>query len=67
MTNDQCRNCEHFWDDHSHCSPKICCYGEINTLGYVELTCHCKEYIPGDNLEFLEWKYGRKLDKKFSN
>jgi hypothetical protein len=68
LRNDQCRNCYHYWEDHGHCGKTLCCYGEISTSGYIEFSCYCDEYIPGDNLEFLELEYGRKkLGSKFSS
>jgi len=62
----KCRTCSHSWEEHGHCGKSICVYWEsLNYMGYPEKFCGCKEYIPGENLEFLEWKNDRKLDSKF--
>lgn len=63
----KCRTCGHCWEMHSHCGLKICC--EVIKEDMINPQfCECKTgWIPGENLEYLEWKYGRKLDKKFSN
>ena len=58
-----CRNCPHHRDGHitsnnwnrmRHPTDYQACYGNtyINGLYYA---CDCREYIPKDNLEYLEW------------
>lgn len=60
----RCRFCNHYFLAHSsklgtnkHC--------EWKDFDLIE-RCKCKGFAPVENLEFLEWEYG-KLDKKFSN
>ena len=62
-----CRNCPHHRDGHitaynfdkmEHPLAFRVCYGEdkvkIKDLYYIEF-CECGEYVPKDNLEYLEW------------
>lgn len=64
----KCRTCCHSWEEHSHCGRAICVYSFDDKDGNPYEFCNCKTgWIPSDNLEFLEYKYGSKLDKKFSS
>ncbi len=58
-----CRNCHHHRDGHitrSHMhllSQRLvgqACYGNETREG-ARGNCYCPEYIPKDNLEYLEW------------
>ena len=49
----RCRNCSH-----AHMEGQQGCIDAIGGMVYFT-TCTCQEYIPTDNLEYLEW-----LDKK---
>jgi hypothetical protein len=62
INRDDCRTCGHFWEDHGHCGRRCCVHMDFDNF---TLDCDCKEFIPSDNLEFLEWRYGQ-LDFKFS-
>lgn len=53
-----CRNCPHHRDGHIHSNN----YKVINQIcyGYAYLNertepCWCDEYVPKDNLQYLEW------------
>lgn len=50
-----CRTCEH---DHY-----LTLYNLESFImtSCVNKTCICKEYVPSDNLEYIEWKYERSL------
>jgi hypothetical protein len=57
-----CRNCPHHRDGHitaynldkmEHPLAFRVCYGSNDS--YYDIPCNCKEYIPKDNLEYLEW------------
>jgi len=64
---DKCRVCKHSRYEHATCprkGKKPCLW--IKDLGKPKFSCKCKNFITNDNLEFLEYKYG-KLDKKLSN
>jgi hypothetical protein len=65
-----CRTCGHVQQRH-WASPSLlpeyqnCCHAwrdgpneDTNTL------CTCKEYIPKDNLEFVEWTYEKQHEKQ---
>ena len=60
-----CRTCEHYFISHMVKSDGTIFCQWMNSSFYPN-SCKCKEFLPKDNLEFLEWEYG-KLDKKFSN
>ena len=59
---DRCRSCKHSYISHTDFDHK-----PARCQNIIDGSCRCTEFEPKDNLEFLEWKYGRKLDKKFSN
>ncbi len=46
-----CRNCNH-WFCHEVQARRIA----VNRT----LSCQCADYIPSDNLEYLEWQYERR-------
>jgi hypothetical protein len=63
-----CRVCSHPYLAHTaeDWKPENCHRVVDNdTMKYKP--CKCKGFKPKDNLEFLEWEYNGKLDKKFSN
>lgn len=45
----RCRNCKH-----SHASEGMGCYDVVNMM-VTYAVCSCKEHVPEDNLEFLEY------------
>jgi hypothetical protein len=53
-----CRNCLHHRDGHISYPGLRGCYGEdkftVNGLYYTH-ECHCPEYVPKENLEYLEY------------
>lgn len=51
---EKCRACEHSYISHTDIAhnPSVCGY-------VVNGPCRCSEFIPKDNLEFLEYKYGQ--------
>ena len=61
-----CRTCEHSKDFHypSLGKPVIpplpCKYGAANRN--LIISCLCKEYLPEDNLEYLEYEHAKKTD-----
>ena len=66
-----CRNCPHHRDGHiGHVHPHLifgqlvsrACYGE-SLLGTPVTGCRCPEYLPKDNLEYLEYKWQEQVDK----
>jgi hypothetical protein len=60
MLKDQCRNCFHSWEMHGHCGSMMC-FQDMSTPNESMVFCGCEEYIPKNNLEFLEWKYERHI------
>lgn len=49
--NSVCRNCPHV--KYKHLSA---CYAVINDVFYHAVPCDCPEFIPLDNLIYLEWQ-----------
>ena len=61
-----CRNCPHHRDGHLGHQMRFrerICYGNIvdpeddNLL----MNCPCKEFVPKENLEYLEWCYNKNV------
>jgi hypothetical protein len=54
----KCRFC-----NHAHLEDQQVC---VDSSGWSLsiVMCHCKEYAPKDNLEFLEWKYNKDQQKE---
>jgi hypothetical protein len=52
---DKCRTCKHSYVSHTDIihNPSVCQY-------VVNGSCRCKEFLPKDNLEFLEYKYAKR-------
>lgn len=52
---DKCRSCKHSYISHTGIAykPSTCQY-------MVNGNCKCPEFLPEDNLEFLEYKVSRK-------
>jgi hypothetical protein len=55
-----CRNCPHHRDGHIHSNSyrviNQFCYGYLYNQDKRTLDpCICNEYVPKDNLEYLEW------------
>lgn len=46
-----CRACSHYYLGHTNSS------GERDACIFGFTLCPCKEFLPKDNLEFLEYKY----------
>jgi hypothetical protein len=65
----KCRTCNHAWEVHDHHGRKRCYEFMDRDFDFPVGECFCKTgWIPSDNLEFLEWEYGRKkLAIKSSN
>ena len=59
---DKCRSCQHSYLSHTDLNSQNCLCQYV-----VDGACQCPEYLPEDNLEFLEYKYGRKLGTKISD
>lgn len=57
----KCRTCSHVRMTHS--GIEKCCLDVTLTVKGKPLLCLCKEYIPQENLEYLEYKYGKKKGK----
>jgi hypothetical protein len=52
---DLCRTCSHYYLSHTDIEHKPSfCHTTVDR-------CKCQEYVPKENLEYLEWKYERKL------
>jgi len=52
---EKCRTCNHFYLSHTdikHNYPVTCQY-------VIGGSCRCIEFLPQDNLEFLEYKYAK--------
>lgn len=59
---EKCRSCGHYYISHTDYNHKSSfCHSVVNK------ECQCKEWLPTNNLEFLEWKYDRQLAIKSSN
>jgi len=56
---ERCRTCNHYFI--SHTSKCVYCFDNAELK-----LCGCEEFSPSDNIDFLEYEYG-KLDKKFSD
>jgi hypothetical protein len=57
-----CRTCSHCWKVHDHHGGKRCFQNMGEEYGSYDLFCDCNTgWLPGDNLEFLEREYARKL------
>lgn len=59
---DTCRSCKHSYISHTDFNNQNCLCQYV-----IDGACQCLEYLPEDNLEFLEYKYGRKLGTKISD
>lgn len=59
-----CRTCKHSRFLHEGLSSKHFCLDSIITQNHEVQWCKCKEFIPADNLDYLEWKYTQKKGKK---
>lgn len=59
MFKSDCRTCLHGEHDRMFCSVMFCDYSDndISDPYY----CECNEYVPSENLEYLEWNYLRSL------
>jgi hypothetical protein len=51
---EKCRTCLHFYISHTDVK-----YNASACQNIVDGNCSCVEFLPQDNLEFLEYKYGR--------
>jgi hypothetical protein len=60
---DPCRICRHNFISHTDLDYQL----TDRCLNISDERCKCRGFKPKDNLEFLEWEYNGKLDKKFSN
>lgn len=60
----RCRNCNHIKMIHSflNCNKSNCIDYKVDVAGKSK-RCKCKEYLPKDNLEFLEYKLDEKGKK----
>lgn len=54
----KCRGCKHGHFQGSNCCAQI--FGSMISL----VQCPCTEYVPENNLEFLEWKFNKNEAKK---
>jgi hypothetical protein len=64
----ECRTCSHCWEVHDRHGMNRCFQNMGEDYGASYLFCDCETgWIPGDNLEFLEMKYGTKLAIESSN
>jgi hypothetical protein len=50
----RCRNCVH-----AHIEGQVGCIEVMNNMVFYK-ECFCQEYIPSDNLEYLEYLYKKK-------
>lgn len=53
----RCRMC-----NHAHLADQVGCI-EQDGFNFIYVICPCKEYVPSDNLEYLEYLYKKKTDK----
>lgn len=56
FSNSPCRNCKHY---HSKLMLDEKIWDCVHYPPFEMANCECsyKDYVPGDNLEYLEWKY----------
>lgn len=54
----KCRTCSH-----AHLAGQEVCIDNFYSGSIYPVTCGCKEYIPKDNLEYMEWKYNKKKNE----
>ena len=59
----RCRWCNHYFLSHTSMADgiRIC---EWSNGGRISTKCKCKDFAPIDNLEFLEWQYKKKSERK---
>lgn len=62
---EKCRTCNHYFISHQT-SLDGAIYCQWMYSSYQPHHCDCKDFAPKDNLEFLEYEYG-KLDSNSSN
>jgi hypothetical protein len=53
MEKDTCRGCKHNSTGH---------FKRLGNDKFICCHCPCFDYIPYDNLEYLEWLYNKKVD-----
>jgi hypothetical protein len=58
---DCCRTCGHFYGYHFNTGMTIRGheFADGQCDPFTDRGCNCKDFIPGDNLAFLEWKAKR--------
>jgi hypothetical protein len=62
----KCRTCGCPWESHDHHGQKQC-NNQFNGESSDPQWCECNTgWIPGDNLEYLEYLYEKKLGRKTS-
>lgn len=65
---EKCRSCSHYFLSHTVLLPSGNIICEWGNSSYKPHHCECTEFLPKDNLEFLEMKYERsKLAIDLSN
>jgi hypothetical protein len=58
----KCRICHHSY----HVANCTIAYYEFGDDSEPTYKCTCKEYLPSDNLEYLEWKYDQRRKSVFN-
>jgi hypothetical protein len=58
MFKSDCRTCNHDEHDRTFCSVMFCDYSDNDMSPEY---CDCADYVPSDNLEYVEWSYLRSV------
>jgi len=61
----KCRTCDHYFLSHTS-MPDETIFCEWGNSSYKPTRCYCRDFVPKDNLEFLEWKLDKKRKKNVS-
>jgi hypothetical protein len=62
LSNEKCRNCGFIIDSHEMIWRDGSSFPMAKATQFeseLNINLFCKEFIPNDNLQYLEWKYGQ--------
>jgi hypothetical protein len=59
----KCRTCNHLKITHDNASG-VCLDNVLKVEREMLSRCKCEEFIPLDNVDYLEWEYDQKSKKK---
>lgn len=68
FSNEKCRNCGYILESHETIWRDGSRYlvARNSFFESININLFCKEFIPNNNLQYLEWKYERNMDSKLS-